>query len=57
MVTKGKRLRERGPMPKLADREVITTDVVGTYLGLFKIGKSLTTFVAITAISFSTWDT
>ena len=33
-VTKGKRLRERGPMPKLADSEVITMEVVGTYLGL-----------------------
>ena len=33
-VTKGKRLRERGPMPKLADSEVITMEIVGTYLGL-----------------------
>jgi hypothetical protein len=33
-VTKGKRLRERGPMPKLADSEVVTVEVVGTYLGL-----------------------
>ena len=33
-VTKGKRLRERGPMPKLADSEVITMELVGTYLGL-----------------------
>ena len=32
-VTKGKRLRERGPMPKLADSEVITMEIVGTYLG------------------------
>ena len=29
-VTKGKRLRERGPMPQLADSEVITLEVVGT---------------------------
>jgi hypothetical protein len=34
MVTKGKRLRERGPLPKLADSEVITMELVGTYLGL-----------------------
>jgi hypothetical protein len=33
-VTKGKRLRERGPMPKLAESEVVTIEVVGTYLGL-----------------------
>src|SRR5258708_13115955 len=33
-VTQGKRLRERGPMPKLADSEVITMELVGTYLGL-----------------------
>jgi hypothetical protein len=33
-ATKGKRLRERGPMPKLADSEVITMELVGTYLGL-----------------------
>ncbi len=34
LATKGKRLRERGPMPKLADSEVITMEVVGIYLGL-----------------------
>jgi hypothetical protein len=33
-VTKGKRLRARGPMPKLADSEVVTIEMVGTYLGL-----------------------
>jgi len=33
-VTKGTRLRQRGPMPQLADSEVITMEVVGTYLGL-----------------------
>ena len=33
-ATKGKRLRERGPMPKLSDSEVITMEVVATYLGL-----------------------
>ena len=33
-VTKGKRLRERGPLPKLADSEVITMELVATYLGL-----------------------
>jgi hypothetical protein len=32
-VTKGKRLRERGPKPTLADSEVITMELVGTYLG------------------------
>jgi hypothetical protein len=34
VVTQGKRLRERGPRPKLADSEVITMELVGTYLGL-----------------------
>jgi hypothetical protein len=33
-ATKGKRLRERGPMPKLDDSEVVTIEVVGTSLGL-----------------------
>ncbi len=33
-ATKGKRLRERGPMPKLTDSEVIMMEVVGTDLGL-----------------------
>jgi len=33
-VTKGKRLRARGPMPKLTDSEVVTIEVVVTYLGL-----------------------
>ena len=32
-VTKGKRVRERGPMPKLTDSEVVTMELVGTYLG------------------------
>ncbi len=34
LVTKGKRVRQRGPLPKLTDSEVITMEVVGTYLGL-----------------------
>lgn len=33
-ATKGKRVRARGPMPKLTDSEVVTIEVVGTYLGL-----------------------
>jgi len=33
-VTAGKRLRERGPEPILADSEVVTMEVVGEYLGL-----------------------
>jgi hypothetical protein len=33
-ATKGNRLRTRGPLPKLADSEVVTIEVVGTYLGL-----------------------
>ncbi len=33
-VTKGKRLRERRPLPKLAVSLVITMELVGTYLGL-----------------------
>jgi hypothetical protein len=34
IVTDGQRLRKRGPHPKLTDSEVITMEVVGTYLGL-----------------------
>ena len=34
VMVKGKRVRARGPMPKLADREVLTMEVVGTYLGI-----------------------
>jgi hypothetical protein len=34
IVLKGKAVRSRGPAPKLADSEVITMEVVGTYLGL-----------------------
>jgi hypothetical protein len=34
IATKGKRLRERGPMPKRSDSEVLTLEVVGSYLGL-----------------------
>lgn len=33
-VTAGRRLRERGPAPTLADSEVLTMEVVGEYLGL-----------------------
>src|SRR5262249_33900225 len=33
-VLAGKRLRERGPEPRLADSEVLTMEVVGAYLGL-----------------------
>lgn len=34
LVTQGQRLRQRGPMPQLADSEVLTMEVVGSYLGL-----------------------
>jgi hypothetical protein len=34
MITRDQRLRARGPAPKLADSEVITMEVVGSYLGL-----------------------
>src|SRR5437879_850011 len=33
-VTEGRRLRQRGRQPVLADSEVITMEVVGEYLGL-----------------------
>jgi hypothetical protein len=33
-ITQGQRLRQRGPMPQLADSEVLTVEVVGSYLGL-----------------------
>jgi hypothetical protein len=34
MILTGHRLRTRGPAPKLSDSEVITMEVVGSYLGL-----------------------
>jgi len=34
IITGGKRLRQAGPQPKVSDSEVITMEVVGTYLGL-----------------------
>src|SRR5438445_13289038 len=34
MITKDQRLRARGPAPKLSESEVITMEVVGSYLGL-----------------------
>ncbi len=34
IITQGKHLRERGPGPKPADSEVITMELVATYLGL-----------------------
>jgi hypothetical protein len=40
-VTKGKRLRERGLLAKLADSEVIIMEVVGTYLGLSQVRRCL----------------
>ncbi len=33
-VLAGQRLRQRGPMPILADSEVLTIEVVGEFLGL-----------------------
>lgn len=42
-VTEGKRLRQRGPAPRLADSEVLTMEVVGTYLGLSQ-DKALFTY-------------
>jgi hypothetical protein len=34
VITGGKRLRQAGPQPKVSDSEVITIEVVGSYLGL-----------------------
>jgi Transposase DDE domain len=34
MITQGQRLRRAGPMPVLSDSEVLTIEVVGSYLGL-----------------------
>ena len=34
LVLGGRRLRQRGPQPVLADSEVVTMEVVGEYLGL-----------------------
>jgi len=43
-LTKGQRLRQRGPHPKLADSEVLTIAVVGTYLGLIQDTEVFTYF-------------
>lgn len=43
-VIKGQRLRERGPAPQLADSEVLTMEVVGTYLGLSQDKKVFSYF-------------
>ncbi|HEU5374081.1 MAG TPA: IS982 family transposase [Ktedonobacteraceae bacterium] len=34
LLTRSQRLRQRGPMPKLSDSEVLTMEVVGSYLGI-----------------------
>ena len=34
MIVKDQRLRAKGPVPKLTDSEVITMEVVGSYLSL-----------------------
>jgi hypothetical protein len=31
---KGRRIRQRGPIPKLSDSEVLTIEIVGEFLGL-----------------------
>ena len=54
-VTQGKRLRERGPMPKLADSEVITMELVGTYLGLSQDQEVFDYFRRHYRISFPQW--
>jgi len=51
-VTKGKRLREREPQPKLADSEVITIEVVGSYLGFPQDKALLPTSNSITGTFF-----
>ena len=52
MIHKDQRLRARGPAPKLSDSEVITMEVVGSYLGLCQDKNSLTTF-SVTTRTFS----
>lgn len=34
ILTQTQRLRQRGPMPTLADSEVVTMEIVGSYLGI-----------------------
>ena len=34
MIVKDQRLRAKGPAPNLSDSEVITMELVGSYLGL-----------------------
>ncbi len=31
---KGRRVRQRGPVPKLSDAEVLTIEIIGEFLGL-----------------------
>ncbi len=44
MILKDQRLRAKGPAPKLSDSEVITMEVVGSYLGLSQDKKLFTYF-------------
>ena len=44
MIVKDQRLRAKGPVPKLTDSEVITMEVVGSYLSLSQDKKLLNYF-------------
>ena len=56
-ATKGERLRHRGPMPKLAESEVMTMELVGTYLGLSQDQEVFDDFRRHYTISFRDWRT
>ncbi len=49
----GKRLRRRGPSPKLLDSEVITMEVVGEFLGIDTDSRASTSTSAATTRSGS----
>ncbi|MCH8870308.1 MAG: hypothetical protein IIC85_11400, partial [Chloroflexi bacterium] len=42
-ILQGRRLRQRGPNPTMADSEVLTMEVVGEYLGLSDFGRDSAT--------------
>ena len=55
MLTRSQRLRQRGPMPKLSDSEVLTMEVVGSYLGISQ-DEALVVFFQEHYTHFSRFD-
>jgi hypothetical protein len=50
---KGRRIRQRGPSPKLSDSEVLTIELVGEFLGMDTDTRASTSSSAVTTASGS----